>query len=166
MRAVACLVLSAIPVYLGFSLASATLLRVRTLSAILELLSHIRYEIASFRTAQRELFLSFESAPLFECGFLQALQSTARLGAENVLWSTLQESGHLLEIGREDRRLLEDYARHLGEFDAAEEVERAERVRALLAESLAAQKAEAGKSAQILRAFGLALGLFVWLMFI
>lgn len=165
-RVLAALCLAVLPTYCGFVLAEEEKRRVRDLFGILELLSHVRYEISAFLTRRSDLFVRFECRALEKSGFLPALKAAADLGCDNPLYSTLTEQEQLLVLSREDRRLLTDYALHLGEFDAAEEVARAERCAHFLQESFEKQKEEQTKRVRLYRTFGvvlsLAILLFVW----
>lgn len=166
MRLLAALFLAALPVYFGFSLGRDEVRRTRTLSGFLELLLHVRYEITAYLTRRADLFLQFECEALRECGVLERLAAAHREGSDNPLYTLLSDEEFSLGLSGEDRRLLCEYARRLGECDAAEEIARTERVYALLSEKYETQKKESQRAVRLYRAFGVVVGLcvllFVW----
>ena len=166
MRALGAILLAVLPMYCGFALAEEQRRTTRDLFGVLELLSHIRYEISAFLTRRSDLFLRFECPSLEKSGFLSALKCAAGT-TDNALYHLLtQTDTAMLSLLPEDLRLLTEYAKTLGEFDAAEEIERLDRVRALLSESYETQKKEQQNRVRLYRAFGVVTGLavllFVW----
>ncbi|MBP3685976.1 MAG: hypothetical protein J6J21_02990, partial [Clostridia bacterium] len=110
MRALGAFLLAALPMYCGFHLAQEQRRTTRDLGGILEMLSHIRYEISAFLTRRADLFLHFECPSLEKSGFLSALK-TAVPSCDNALYRVLTQQRELLSLSADDLRLLTEYAK-------------------------------------------------------
>lgn len=164
MRPLACVLLALGPILIGFRMAREERERLSSFLGVLELVCHIRYEISSFQTVQRDLFLQVESPRLSGCGFLSVLHSTASLGGEHILHTALLEGGHLLKLEKEDLRALTDYAAHLGDHRTEEETERAKKLERYLEERLVTLRSEVKNRTALYRSFGIVSGLIICLV--
>ena len=164
MRNALLLLASCIPVYLGFSLSKSESVSLYNLAAILELLRHVRRQISSFLTRRADLCMGFESEALEKCGFLPCLRFHREAGHKNPLFAALDAEGERLALGSEDLRSLTEYARHLGECDAEEEVARLMRLEGYLEERYQKQREETGQKVRLYRAFGVVGGLTLLLI--
>ncbi len=163
MRAFALMLICLPPTVLGFSFARDVQRGVRVLSGFLHLIEHVRYEIVTFRTRQADLFLNFEEDALAECGFLTALAAASKQSA-HALYDTLLSECTQLPLSAAAKRILTEYAKHLGEYDAEEEGRRADATCGALRECLQAQKAEVENKVRLFRAFGVVASLMLLLM--
>jgi len=149
------------PTFLGFKEAETVNDTLLYTEGFLKLIRHIKYEISTFLTKQKDIFSSFNDVALEKCGFLNVLKNTEVTGEESILYKVIAEYKDNLNLSPKTEKLLIEFSKTLGYTSMEEQIKSCDFYYIKLEEEYKELEVQVKKKVKLYRTLGFVFGLAV-----